>query len=104
MTSPLAEWDPVFRRFEMIFQRQNFIQGTQIFRNVHDYCHLEMGLSMMSAHFYSIILLNLQLRLNCNYQAHASPPSSIATAGAGLAAAGVSTRLRTLSSDPHAIG
>ena len=103
MISPLVEWDPGFRRLVFAFERQYFILGTQIFRNVHDYC-LEMGPSMTSAHFYLILLLNLQLHLNCNCQAPASPPSSIAMPGAGLAAAAVSTRLRTLSLDPHVIG
>ena len=96
MTSPLVEWDPGFRRLVFAFERQHFILGTQIFRNVHDCYCLEMGLSMTSAHFYLILLLNLQLHLNCNCQSPASPPSSIAMPGAGLAAAVVSTRLRTL--------
>ena len=103
MISPLVEWDLGFRRLVFVFERQHFILGTQFFRNMHDCCS-EMGPSMTSAHFYLILLLNLQLHLNCNCQAPASPPSSIAMPGAGLAAAAVSTRLRTLSLDPHVIG
>ena len=92
----------MFRRFVVAFGRQHFILVTQIFRNVHDYCHLEMGLSMTSAHFYSILLLSLQLHPNCSYQAPVSLPSSTA-AGASLAEAIFSTRLQTLSSNRHAI-
>ena len=93
----------MFRRFVVAFGRQHFILVTQIFRNVHDYCHLEMGLSMTSAHFYLTLLLNLQLHPNCSYQAPASLPSSIAAAGASLAEAIFSTRQQTLSSNHHAI-